>query len=552
MRVLRVHQAEIVMVILFIILTMWLGSSEENVFTAEAYTTYDNYWNCMTDKKQTKYDELPEEVEDAKWVMLSKSLTDEMQGEEFIGFYTTHQEVEAYVGGIKIYEKETPRNSSVKSPGKCWNFIRMKESYEGKKLIIKITNCYGDKDVKIPKFFKGAKAAIIMKEVRANILAFMLSIILLVIGIIMIAVWSIQGKRIYLHRGILWLGFFTVQLAVWSGIETHILQLMFAKELLIGEISYMSTKLMICPAVRFIQITFKAEENKFMNGICMAGSLDFMISFLLQVSGMVDYEQTMWITYVLGIVAAGSSIALIIHYLIRDRKKLFRKKSIIWCNIIGLGILGVCIVADGLNYSYQWRDDRAVFTRIGLLIYIVILILQLLSESAQLIKTGRKAQAIKEEAEQDGLTKLKNRKSFEEEMVRIPVSEYSQYSIVMFDLNDMKQMNDLYGHSMGDCYIITGSEIIKDVFGEFGEIYRIGGDEFCLISDSLSGDEYARREKWMCDWMASLRGAQIKDFMKIASGYAKYEPNRDVRLWDVQERADKHMYQRKKEMKKKK
>lgn len=551
MKVLRVHQIEMLVAVLFVLLVVCFYEEQDNVFSTEVYSAYNNNWNCKTDHEEIIYEQLPEEIEDAKWVMLSRPLTGEMRGEEYVGFYTIHQKVEAYIGGVKIYEKAVPRGTMAKSPGKCWNFIRMKESYQGKRLVIKLTNCYSDKDMNVPDFYRGAKSAIMMNVVRENTLALLLSVILLVIGSVMAAVWSMQGKRIYLHRGIVWLGFFTIHLAIWSGIETHVLQLMWGRELLFGEIASMSIKLMVCPAIRFIQVSFHAEENKILNGLCIAGIIDFIVSFVCQFFGWADYKETMWITYLLGVIAAVVSMVIIFRYLVHDRKKLFQKRKAIWVNVAGLSILAICVLADIMNYYYKLSNDRAIFTRFGWLVYIVLLGVQLLSESAQLIKAGRKLQSIKEEAEQDGLTKLKNRKCFEEDMIKIPMEEYPGYSIVMFDLNDMKMMNDMYGHSMGDCYIITGSEIIRDVFGEFGEIYRIGGDEFCLISNALEEEEFLRRNERMCEWMRSLKGAQIKDFMQIAAGYAKYEPDRDVRLWDVYERADQRMYQRKKEMKKK-
>ena len=47
----------------------------------------------------------------------------------------------------------------------------------------------------------------------------------------------------------------------------------------------------------------------------------------------------------------------------------------------------------------------------------------------------------------------------------------------------------------------------------------------------------------MCDWLESLRGTQVKDFMQIASGFAKYNRSIDMNLQDVIERADMRMYQ---------
>ena len=53
----------------------------------------------------------------------------------------------------------------------------------------------------------------------------------------------------------------------------------------------------------------------------------------------------------------------------------------------------------------------------------------------------------------------------------------------------------------------------------------------------------------MCDWLASLKGVQIKEMMQIASGFAKFHWGIDRNLQDTISRADKQMYQRKKKLK---
>lgn len=53
--------------------------------------------------------------------------------------------------------------------------------------------------------------------------------------------------------------------------------------------------------------------------------------------------------------------------------------------------------------------------------------------------------------------------------------------VVTFDLNNLKNCNDNYGHRVGDAYIINAARIIENTFERYGKCYRIGGDEFCCI-----------------------------------------------------------------------
>ena len=533
MRVLKIYQFQIVLVVLFAVLTICFFRNESDINGEPEYVPYNEDWSCNTEGKQVTYAQLPKKVENTNQVVLKRLLTEEVIREKQIGFYTAHQLVEVSVDGEKLYSKEVPKDIESKTTGKCWNFVKIKKSYEGKQLTIKINNCYRVSNLKVPYFYYGSKSAIVIKVIKDNLVSMIISVMMLVVGTIMVMVWYILGNKIYLHRGMLWLGLFTISLALWSGMETHILQIMYGREVLFGGIACLGLKLMVCPAVRLIQVLCHEEHNKIMNLLCIAGIADFMVSFVLQLFAVVDLGESLWVTHLLLGGAVAAVVMVIIKQWRRKKRRLFENKSVVWINAIGIGILGICIVADVVNYNYRFANDMAMFTRMGWLVYIAILGLQLFAQSAKLVQEGKKIKIIKEEAEQDGLTHVKNRKSFEDFISLIPTTEYARYSMVMFDLNDLKTMNDQFGHGMGDCYLIISSEIIRDIYGEYGEIYRIGGDEFCLISTELEEEEYLECEKRMCDWMRSLKGTQAKDFMKIASGYAKYNCNRDITIQEI-------------------
>lgn len=80
---------------------------------------------------------------------------------------------------------------------------------------------------------------------------------------------------------------------------------------------------------------------------------------------------------------------------------------------------------------------------------------------------------------QDTLTGLLNRSVYEQYTKKLKQDDSG--SILIFDLDNFKRINDLYGHQWGDsCLQITG-KIIKDCFLHMGLCYRVGGDEFCVI-----------------------------------------------------------------------
>ena len=84
-------------------------------------------------------------------------------------------------------------------------------------------------------------------------------------------------------------------------------------------------------------------------------------------------------------------------------------------------------------------------------------------------------------ANTDDLTQLNNRRFCTEYMKELDTDEESKYTIVSFDLNDLKKSNDQYGHVQGDLLIKRAAELIGDIFSDSGIVGRIGGDEFMAI-----------------------------------------------------------------------
>ena len=120
-----------------------------------------------------------------------------------------------------------------------------------------------------------------------------------------------------------------------------------------------------------------------------------------------------------------------------------------------------------------------------------------------------------------------------------------EFAIVVCDINNLKVINDTYGHNAGDQAIIEAKNIISKVFKN-STIYRIGGDEFVLI---LDGSDYYKRDH-LYNEIAKINAQNKKDNkVVIACGMADYDRNNDFVLRKVFIRADELMYKNKEELK---
>ena len=76
----------------------------------------------------------------------------------------------------------------------------------------------------------------------------------------------------------------------------------------------------------------------------------------------------------------------------------------------------------------------------------------------------------------DSMTEVQNRNAYEEKLkkLRKPSSNISRITVIVIDINGMKEINDSYGHFSGDDAIKTVARALKDTLGTKADIFRIG------------------------------------------------------------------------------
>lgn len=125
-------------------------------------------------------------------------------------------------------------------------------------------------------------------------------------------------------------------------------------------------------------------------------------------------------------------------------------------------------------------------------------------------------------------------------------SQETAFAVGVFDCDNLKRINDRYGHEKGDVYLKTASRLICHVF-QHSPVFRIGGDEFSVI---LQNADYENREvlvQQFKDGMAEISASAKHEWEEahIAMGIAVYDSQRDRSVNDVIRRADEGMYENK-------
>lgn len=144
-------------------------------------------------------------------------------------------------------------------------------------------------------------------------------------------------------------------------------------------------------------------------------------------------------------------------------------------------------------------------TQIVLLTAALILLFILVS-SVALYKLARGESQARKVARTDWLSHLPNRRALIEELERVSQrGDTDRKSVVFIDLDGFKDVNDIYGHEVGDELIVTIAKTLRDNVPKDGMLARMGGDEFAM---TIGGDN--------AEALASAFGGFVLDYLNSA------------------------------------
>lgn len=214
----------------------------------------------------------------------------------------------------------------------------------------------------------------------------------------------------------------------------------------------------------------------------------------------------------------------------------------------------VPIHEDADNYGYMaFGDDLDIICstdRLTLFCNRLSAALAKFKQNSILLKLNARLTEI---METDPLTGIKSRNAFaaKEKIINSSLTTtYSKFAIAMFDVNNLKIVNDELGHESGDAYLKSNCMAICRIF-KHSPVYRIGGDEFLAI---LTDQDFDDRDMLFEDLQMLMEerdaiGIPKVERISVACGIAAYDASVDSDVAHVIARADELMYQNKAFMK---
>lgn len=491
-----------------------------------------------------------QESEDARQCILSKKLPSLLgYGDKVLAFQTNSTQIVVRLDGEEIYTYGWDAAQPFHIPfGQAISCVNLPKDAGDKTIEIEYTSpVKPDPDDLVKSMYLGDRGSILFMLFKQNIGVCIFGIVCFLISLIFFAIaFFISAKsRGYSFKGFLYLGLFVLLSGIWVITDSIVLQFFVSNVYLIFMISFISFMLMPICLCLFLRET-QFHSRKALDVITFLMLANMLVCLLLHFTGLIPLTNSILSTHALLICLVVTLFVMCI------RESVFYRnpdvKEITW----GLLVMSVTAVLSIILFYFNPLQGYSLFFRYGILLFIFFQGMATFRRAIALLNENAEANFYKRLAYIDVMTRLNNRSAFEKTIQQIKVSASAsvlkeRYIYVLFDINNLKETNDIHGHQTGDKLIIRAAECILEAFRRRGEGYRIGGDEFVVIMKNERKEDVNAALAYFKE-LVDRKNQDADVPLNIAWGYAIQEES-NMAPEDLIKRADANMYKHKEQLK---
>lgn len=399
-----------------------------------------------------------------------------------INIKVLYSSLELSLNGETIYSYGIDRQKTGKPLASGYHKIRLPKHYQGKRLDIKVVPSGNFKlSYLIQHISFGANQNINIFILRQNLFAFMVSVFLMMFGMIIFIIYMVLSFRWKGDTlGLAYLSVFTFCVGLWGLCSIDFIQIFSDNIILNHYVEYFAFYL-IFPSWIFVISYLKKSSvfYKWLNLLKIVFGIFLCTVIVFQTFGIMNYDKFLPVYHILALI---SSLFCLIVLAYKYKSQPSNEKLLFLGSIAA--IFGT--IAQGILYNAaKYFNLSSGYIHVAWLYTILLLIVCTFIISygmkfSKSIISKRELQLLQKMAYEDCLTELGNRQSG---IIQLLDYEKCQqhYYLVVFDLNNLKTANDVFGHATGDQMLINFANCLNLAFPNEATKLRIGGDEFLVI-----------------------------------------------------------------------
>lgn len=463
-------------------------------------------------------------------------------------FYTQNIDLTMTLDGDKIYSIQSDYKGEI--TGAVENIVPLPSDAAGKEIIITFHSDSVYRYKLIEEVYLGEEMDFVMAVFKEQLPLAVLALVCFVIGTLQLAggAW-IKGDD---YGQMVYLGSFSLLYSLWlfgcSGMTEFLTSYQYNGQ----NIRHLALALAAYPFLCYFELRFDIKKSFWNQFIRAAAFGNFTIVFVLHITGLMSLEESVILTFAILVVVFVYLASRIVRHSRAAAANYKKEKEWHSATFVGILLLAVSGCIDIFRFCFSMGLKWVYFSPSCFLILTTILSHRSIGAVMSTIQLGKNSESVKQLAYFDMLTQVYNRTALNEDMEQYEKTkkEKKSFGVVVFDVNNLKWVNDNLGHLAGDKLLQDSAAVIRDGFEEYGKTYRFGGDEFVVLLEEGAKEKFSFGIRQMESLLEKHNKQAKKDErITIAYGVAYYDGSDERTLWQVQEEADGHMYDRKKKMK---
>lgn len=460
-------------------------------------------------------------------------------------YRTTQQSVRIMAGNDILYERG--QDASLYPGdfrGSSWNIVLIPQKYAGQKLTMTLVSPYTEFSGKVNEVQYGDSSGLMYYIIQKQAGQLFCAALMLIIGIGLCLFHIIKARTGTRSVHIAYLALFSILCALYLLGESRMLQFYTSNEFLVTALPFLCEILFPIPLLMYIRDKWMPQHRWVAVMFQWVFIIDFVIVILLQLTGIADFFETMIVFHV-------SVISLMVAIIIVSGIEVVKyryKEGYVLAQALGILILGS---AAGIwQVCHEATSNVGISIQIGMIGFELVMAIDSIQGFYQHEEELREKQYYEKLAYIDALTDGQNRNAYMDRIFKEAKKEKRKGSTfyALYDMNNLKAINDTYGHATGDDAIQRTYRCLIKAFGRYGDCYRIGGDEFAVIMDGCNEEDFEAAKKAL-EHEIDLNNREVDYLFSIAGGYAACEPDAELSFEALMKQADQMLYRNKHRMK---
>jgi len=527
----------LIFITLFIFTLGLIFRADSSRITIDKPLNFNDGWILLEENSFVDLDVLPIDLNLGKSVdyTISNTLNSDFSQSQVLLIRTSLQNISIKVNDEVIYERSYQVDTKFPPYASMWHFVSVPEQSAGSEIEITLSSPYLAMSGIVNEIYYGSHAMLYNHLLTTYGYRLAVGLIVLIMGIIMMTLSLFLYKKDNYKNT--YIGLFATLLSLWMIAESRMIQWITGNQMIIGSLAYLMLALFPIPILYYLKnYVIKTYRNPY-NVLIVIFYVQSVLIVLLHAFTLYDFFETVAYTQIWLLIGFFVVLVTLAIEIVKFKDKDSIKVAYL------LGVMTFFAILEIINFFFNNFRVTSTFTLTGVGIVMLILFINYLSYLIKRLKISYEGEFYEKLAFQDWLTGGKNRLKFEQDFDLMFSEEEVREKIrlVYFDFDDLKKVNDEYGHLEGDYAIKKGFQLITDIFGEKGTCYRVGGDEFACLVTNMDHKAFLARSKKLRDEVEQFSQG-LKYPFRISIGTASYHATVDLSPKDLIKRADDDMY----------